>query len=248
MNTQNNPMLAKVRAILAKAEDPAASPEEAQAYFAKAAALMAKYGIERAMLADAKPETDRPTTRVIVESGSYVLDRVNLLMSINEALGGQSVRWRTWDRGARKYVQRVELHGYESTLDRVEMLYTSLMLQALNGMKHGTPGMGESTTAYRKTWLAGFRSAVFQRLSDSERQAAAEADLSLPAGSRSAELVLASRDEAILALFKAAHPKVRTAPKRRLTGSGWHAGNAAGKRADLGDNHLANARRAALAA
>ncbi|MEU9044121.1 DUF2786 domain-containing protein [Kitasatospora sp. NPDC048343] len=247
MSTENRPMLAKVRAILAKAEDPAASPEEAQAYFAKAAALMAKYGIEQAMLADAKPEIDRPTKRVIVESGSYVLDRVNLLMSINDALGGQSARWRTWDRDARKYVQKVELHGFESTLDRVEMLYTSLMLQALNGMKHGIPGMGESTTAYRKTWLAGFRSAVYRRLTDSERQAAAEADLTLPVGSRSAELVLASRDDAILAQFKAAHPKIRTAAKRRLTGSGWNAGNAAGRRADFGNNHLGNARRAALA-
>ncbi|MGW2539662.1 DUF2786 domain-containing protein [Kitasatospora sp. NPDC001574] len=247
MSSNSNPMLAKVRALLAKAEDSAASPEEAQAYFAKAAALMSKYGIERALLAEDKPETDKPTTRVITESGSYLLDRVNLLTSINEALGGQSVRWRLWDWETGKYVQRVELHGYESVLERVEMLYTSLTLQALNGMQHGSPARGESTTSYRKSWLAGFRSAVYWRLADSERQAVEEADLSLAGGARSAELVIASREETVRARFKAAHPKVRAAPKRRLTGSGWGAGSAAGKRADLGGARLAAGRRAALA-
>ncbi|MFE2104328.1 DUF2786 domain-containing protein [Kitasatospora sp. NPDC059463] len=247
MSDQNTSMLAKVRAILAKAEDPAASPEEAQAYFAKAADLMSKYGIERAMLAETKPETDRPTTRVFTESGSYVLDRVGLLMSINDALGGQSVRWRVWDGGAKKYVQRVELHGYESMLDRVEMLYTSLILQAFNGMKHGSPGIGESPIAYRKTWLAGFRNAVVERLDAAEHQAVEEADLALPSGARSAEVVLASREETILAIFKAAHPKVRPARRRRLTGSGWRAGHKAGTQADLGGPRLGKGRRPALA-
>ncbi|MGW1836949.1 DUF2786 domain-containing protein [Streptomyces sp. NPDC002067] len=230
---QNHPMLAKVRAILAKAEDPAASPEESQAYFAKAADLMSKYGIERAMIAESLPETDKPTKRVVIESGSYLLDRVNLLMSVVEALGGQSVRWRVYDWRSGKYGQKVEMHGYESVLDRAEMLYTSLLLQAFNGMKKGRPLPGESTTAYRKTWLTGFRFAVTERLGVAERAAVDEADRQL--GGK-AELVLAKREDTIRTIFKAAHPKIRTAPKRRLTGSGWHEGVTAGERADLGTN------------
>ncbi|GAB2329250.1 DUF2786 domain-containing protein [Streptomyces variabilis] len=236
--------LARVRSILAKAEDPAASPEEAEAYFAKAAELMAKYGIERAMLADAKPETDRPADRKITVDGTYVLDRVALLAAITSALGGQSVRWRTYDVETRKYVQVMHLYGYESTLDRVELLYTSLLLQAFNGMKYGRPQPGESTTAYRKTWLAGFRNAIYNRLLQAEHRAAEEARPET--GGRSAALVLADRAAVIKRRFQADHPHVRMAPKRSLSGSGWGAGKAAGERADLGGTRVGSGRRRAL--
>ncbi|MER7111225.1 DUF2786 domain-containing protein [Streptomyces sp. NPDC000229] len=235
--------LAKVRSILAKAEDPAATPEEAQAYFAKAADLMAKYGIERAMLAETRPESDKLGSRTIDVKGSYILDNANLLMSIADAIGARSVRWRRYDRLTGRYYQHVKIYGHASTLDRVEMLYTSLLLQAHNGMKHGRPQPGESTTAYRKSWLSGFRIAVARRLETTESRAAAEAE-ALPGG-RSAELVLVDRAEAVLSLFKREHPKIRTAPVRRLTGSGWTEGVEAGKRADLGQGRIAP-RRAAL--
>ncbi|WP_434589966.1 DUF2786 domain-containing protein [Streptomyces sp. A5-4] len=240
--TTDSKTLAKIRAILAKSEDPAATPEEAQAYFAKAADLMSKYGIERAMLAEIRPDTDKLSDRVVIEKGSYLLDRVNLLMSITEALGGRAVRWRIYDRETGKYVQRVKLYGYESMLDRVEMLYTSLLLQAFNGMKQGRPQPGESTTAYRKTWLSGFRATVNARLRQAEQTAVEEAVRQI--GGRSAELVVASREEKILAVFKAQHPKIRTSPMRRLTGSGWRQGAEAGRRADLGTARLATSRQA----
>jgi hypothetical protein len=59
------PLLARVRKLLAKAEAAGVTPAEAQALTAKAAELMAKYGIDRALLAAARPETDRPADRVI---------------------------------------------------------------------------------------------------------------------------------------------------------------------------------------
>lgn len=242
----NEATLAKIRAILAKAEDPAATPEEAETYFAKAAALMSKYGVERAMLAEADPSTDKPSTRTIILKGSYLLDRVQLLNNVTMALGGQTVRWRVYDWESGKHAQNVEVHAFESTLDRIEMLFTSLLLQAFNGMKQGAPAWGESTTAYRKSWLAGFSQSVYHRLARSEEIAAAQATREL--GGRSAELVLSSREDTIRAQFKAAHPKVRMAAKRRLTGSGWSEGKAAGQRADLGDSRVTSGRRRAVSA
>ena len=44
-------LLERVRKLLAKAEDESVTPPEAQALTAKAAELMAKYGIDRALLA-----------------------------------------------------------------------------------------------------------------------------------------------------------------------------------------------------
>ncbi|MGC4928059.1 DUF2786 domain-containing protein [Streptomyces sp. DT117] len=242
----NESTLAKIRAILAKAEDPAATPEEAETYFSKAASLMSKYGVERAMLAEADPSTDKPSTRIITVKGSYLLDRVQLLNNITQALGGQTVRWRVFDRETGKNAHRVELHAYESTLDRVEILFTSLLLQAFNGMRQSRPAWGESTTAYRKSWLAGFSQSVYQRLTDAEEIAAAQATKEL--GGRSAELVLASREDTIRVQFKAAYPKLRMAPKRRLTGSGWSEGKAAGQRADLGGTRVSSGRRRAVSA
>ena len=57
--------LARVRKLLAKAEDTAVTPQEAEAYTAKAAELMASYGIDRAMLAAADPATDVPADLVV---------------------------------------------------------------------------------------------------------------------------------------------------------------------------------------
>ena len=58
-------LLDRVRKLLAKAEDESCTPPEAQALTAKAAELMAKYGIDRALLAAVRPETDPPSSRML---------------------------------------------------------------------------------------------------------------------------------------------------------------------------------------
>ncbi|MFD7738035.1 DUF2786 domain-containing protein [Kitasatospora sp. NPDC059800] len=243
MTSQNNPMLARVRAILAKAEDPAASPEESEVYFAKAAALMAKYGIEETMLAVAKAVPEKPTSRLIKIEGTYAKDRQQLLSFIASALGASTVLLKVEDEPTSKVVNAVDIFAFESDLNRVELLYTSLLLQALNGMKHVRPLPGESPTSYRKTWLSGFSSAVYHRLKQAEN--AARSDYEVSTGS-STELVLADRKSRVVAERDRKYKKLRKTPKRKLTGSGWGAGKAAGKQADLGGNRLAETRRPAL--
>ena len=63
--TTDNPLLARVRKLLAKAEAEGTTPDEAQSLTAKAAELMARYGIDRALLAAQQPETDQPADRKI---------------------------------------------------------------------------------------------------------------------------------------------------------------------------------------
>ena len=58
--TSDNPLLERVRKLLAKAEAGGVTPAEAEALTAKAAELMARYGIDRALLASRRPETDQP--------------------------------------------------------------------------------------------------------------------------------------------------------------------------------------------
>lgn len=237
-----NPQLHKIRALLAKAEDPATTPHEAETYFAKAAELMAKYGIEQAMLADVNPELDRPADRVIRVEGAYVVDRIDLLFSILRPLGLKGVRLR--DARTQALAPEVHVFGYESDIERAETLFTSLLLQAFNGMKHGRPLPGESVKGYRKTWLMGFSTAVEKRLEEIEARARGEAGQT--STGRSAELVLADRRAVTLARFAAQYPSIQQ-NKRRVTGSGFDAGEAAGNAADLGQRRVRGGRHALTA-
>jgi len=236
--TKTNPQLQKIRGLLAKAEDPATTPEEAEAYFAKAAELMAKYGIEQAMLADADPELDRPADRVIVVQGTYANDRIYLLGYITDALNCHGV-------AIDKRAGRTEIHlfGYESDLDRVELLFTSLLLQMFNGMRHGRPAPGESTVTYRKSWVAGFILTIHKRLQEIEARARQEAPAST--SGRSAELVVADRKTVVLARFNAAYPDARAdGRQKRRAGTGFRSGEEAARRADLGQTRVGQKRRA----
>jgi hypothetical protein len=231
-----NPQLDRIRALLAKAEDPAATPAEAEAFFAKAAELMAKYGVEQAMLADSDPNADRPGDRVITVEGSYSTDRLYLLGYLADALRCSTIKKRT-GRG------RTEVHifGYESDLDRVEMLFTSLLLQMFNGMRQGRPAPGESLVTYRKAWAAGFILRIDERLREIEARAQQEAPAA--ASGRSTELVLADRKAVVEARFAAAYPNAVT-PKgsSRRRGSGLNAGREAADRADLGQTRVGGRR------
>jgi hypothetical protein len=59
--TSDHALLVRVRKLLAKAEAEGVTAAEAEALIAKAAELMARYGIDRALLAAERPDTDRPT-------------------------------------------------------------------------------------------------------------------------------------------------------------------------------------------
>lgn len=68
-------MLGRIRGLLAKAEDQAATVQEAEAYFVKAAELMARYGVDRAMLAADDPTSDLLGDRIVVIEGAYHVDQ-----------------------------------------------------------------------------------------------------------------------------------------------------------------------------
>ena len=55
-------LLDRVRKLLAKAEDDGVTPAEAEALTAKAAELMARYGIDRALLGALHPAATPPPT------------------------------------------------------------------------------------------------------------------------------------------------------------------------------------------
>lgn len=223
-------ILSKVRKLLAKAEDPACTPAEAEAFTAKAAELIARYGVDRALLAAQDPDSDPVGDRVIELAAPYALDKAGLLAGVAGALRCRSVRRRA-GKGF-----TLHIFGFTSDLDRVELLFTSLLVQAAQGLAAARVPPGTHLAAFRRSWLAGFAAAVTSRLRAAET-AAASAKESGPTG-RSVALVLADRSDRVERRLAEAYPRLRTASARRLGGGGLSQGMAAGRRADLGGTQL----------
>ncbi|ASW53086.1 DUF2786 domain-containing protein [Plantactinospora sp. KBS50] len=223
-------ILDKVRKLLAKAEDPGCTAQEAAAFMAKATDLIARYGVDRALLATREPGTDPIGDRVVELPPPYALDKAGLLAGVATALRCRSVRRRS---GPGRFT--MHLFGFTSDLDRAELLFTSLLVQAAHGLA-GTPvPAGEHPAAFRRSWLAGFTAAVAHRLRQAEATAATTAAGS---GAPSMALVLADRSGRVEQRLTEAYPHTVLAGARRLAGGGRGLGVVAGRRADLGDPRL----------
>lgn len=215
-------MLSKVRKLLAQAEDPSCTPAESAAFTAKATELIARYGVDRALLAARDPATDPVGDRVVDVVAPYARDKVGLLAAVADPLRCRCVRRRQGAGFA------MHLFGFASDLERVELLFTSLLVQAAHGLA-GTPvPANEQPAAFRRTWLAGFAHVVADRLR------AAEAGAVVESGAPSVALVLADRSDRVQRRLAEVYPRLRTAAPRRLAGSGFGSGAEAGRRADLG--------------
>lgn len=223
-------ILTRVRGLLTKAESTEFA-DEAEALTAKAAELVAKYGIDQALLAAAGKTRDEIGTLVIHVATPYALDKDGLLYAVSVALRCKGIKRKLRDGG-----YRVTVVGFQSDLERVELLYTSLLTQGIGQLTHIRPTNGESTTSYRKSWFAGFAVTIGERLREAERRAAADADSArVGTGCTSTALVLVDRQSRVEQAYDEMFPKARSARSRSLRGGGYGDGRAAGQRADLGN-------------
>jgi hypothetical protein len=226
-------LLERVRKLLAKAEGAGVTPEEAQALTAKAAELMAKYGIDRALLAAQRPGTDRPADRVVEVGNPWARVQAHLLCGVAAAMRCQCVILPDPGPGT-----RIHIFGFTSDIERAEMLYTSLLLQMWQGLSQTeVPAWSRNTRSWRRSWLLGFASAVVSRVRAAEEAAAGGADgPATPSGTTTA-LVLADRSAVVRRSVEQAYPRIR---KSRLTytGNGYGAGYSEGQRADIGATRL----------
>jgi len=226
--------LATVRKLLAKAER-AATAAEADIYTAKAVELMARHGIDAALLAAAAPGEDEIGPLRIPVHDPYSMGKARLLGWTAAALGCRWVLHGTWSgrAGGVGRASAVTVFGHASDRERVEVLYTSLLLQATSQLARvRPPDPSESVAAYRRSWLEGFAAQVHRRLVEAEQRAAGRA--AGPGGPPGVALVLADRRQRVEERFAAAYPGLATLRPSALSGSGRAAGALAGQRADLG--------------
>jgi hypothetical protein len=220
-------MLDKVRALLAKAES-TEFPEEAEALTSRAQQLMARYSIDHALLAAQTGNREEPAGRRLPVDNPYESPKAVLLSEVAQANRCKAV----WS----KALGFSTVLGFPADLDAVELLFTSLLIQATSalvheGSKYG-PGGRSRTRAFRQSFLGSYASRIGERLRGATdevvRQAAAET-----AGTNLLP-VLASRAKAVEDATEAFFPELTEHRMSAVTDrEGWLSGRAAADRADL---------------
>lgn len=228
-------LLERVRALLAKAEA-TGYPAEAEAYTAKAQQLIARHSIDEAVLrAGAGDSTVVPFARRIGVDPPYEAEKAALLDAVARANRCHLV-WSPEFGFATVF-------GFDADIDAVDLLHTSLLVQAHRAMARTEPPSGKSGRArlksFRQSFLVAFAARIGERLAG-----AAEAALAESAGTGSGLLpVLASRDEQVRESMQAVFPRTVRARGARVDSlEGWDSGRAAADHAGLRADQPAGSR------
>ncbi|MEU2899369.1 DUF2786 domain-containing protein [Streptomyces sp. NPDC001273] len=213
-------MLGRIRALLAKAEA-TGFPDEAEALSAKAQELMARHSVDEALLAAREPSAETPGACRIGVEPPYEQAKAVLL----DAVAGANRCRAVWNEplGFSTVV------GFASDLEAVELLYTSLLVQATTAMTGAEAaqraGGRKRTKTFRQSFLAAYAHRVGTRLT-----AAAETRVSddlLP--------VLASRAVAVADRADRLFPETTTTRLRGVhDAAGWEQGSRAADDAQVG--------------
>jgi hypothetical protein len=245
----------RIAALLKKAES-TESDEEAQALSAKASALMIKYGIEQSTIDNARAASGKGrgdiTSKTMWFPGSYRKGLVFGSYQIICAMGTMEAR-----QSSRKHVDYLRIadpiddrmglylfiYGYESDLDNVVLLITSIHLQAMNAVRRWWKNdvnfksfctAGEKRSM-RRSYIEGFFVGASKKIKESKRRVLSEAG-------GSAELVLLARRESVdrwMAENLAPGKKART---HMVHSYAYDSGKSDGSRADVGNTRVANAK------
>ena len=215
-------VLAKVRGLLAKAES-TTFPEEAEALSAKAQELMARHAIDHA-LASAGARAEAPGGRRLPLEDPYADAKSMLLAAVARANRCRAVHIVD--------LAHATVLGFESDLVAVEVLFTSLLVQANRAMlAAGRDDRRSRQRGFRSSFLSAYANRIGQRLEASTQAEVAEADADQ--GGRLLP-VLAARDDAVDdAVDSMFGDGLISRPARISDHRGWLAGHAAADLADL---------------
>ncbi|MFF6997850.1 DUF2786 domain-containing protein [Streptomyces sp. NPDC008313] len=218
-------MLTRIRGLLAKAEA-TGFPEEAEALSAKAQELMARHSIDEALLAARTHSADVPGACRIGVDPPYETAKAVLL----DAVAGANRCRAVWNEA----LGFSTVVGFEADLEAVELLHTSLLVQATAAMTKAEAaqraGGRKRTKTFRQSFLAAYAHRIGDRLTAAAQGqvAAAEGEL-LP--------VLAVRDVAVTEETERMFPDTVTTRLRGVDdAAGWEEGAAAADRAQVGDH------------
>jgi hypothetical protein len=198
-------VLGRIRGLLAKAESTEFT-EEAETLTAKAQELMTRHSVTTALLDSTSPDRSVPVhARRIHLDRPYSKHKGLLLTTVGDANHVRTL-FNPVDAIA-------TVVGTPADLEQVDLLFTSLLIQATRAMRAATtrdadrPSSGThtanphttNTAAFRRAFLYGFAVRIGQRLTEADKAATAEAVVD--AGVTFGELLplLARRSDAVQA-------------------------------------------------
>lgn len=210
-------MLSRIRALLAKAES-TEYPDEAEALSAKAQALMVQHSLREAVADHDRGRSPVAVARRIWIDNPYPAAKVALVQAVAEANRCRTV-WIK-DLGC------VTTVGSETDLNLVELLVTSLLVQAnrammVAGRRHEVHGQTR-IKSFRLAFLVAYANRIAERLSTASSSVSEEFkrdDRLLP--------VLTARSRAADEAFTRLFPKVMGSPLVAYDPVGTGAGYAA---------------------
>ncbi len=166
-------ILGKVRALLAKAESTTFS-DEADALSAKAHQLMDRHAIDQAVLASSGSDPGgggQPEARRLCIDDPYATAKAMLLSQVAGATRCDAVLTSS--------LALVTVFGFADDLDAVEILYTSLLVQATSAMLAAGTGGGDRSRyrsrSFRQSFLVAFSARIGERLREAAAATTAEA-------------------------------------------------------------------------
>ena len=244
--TKIEKLQAKVAKLLRRAEDVAGTPEEA-AFQAKAFELMAKYGIDQATVEAARrgldvselPDAIQWAVRI---EGKYAQAQLTLLHNLALALHSKSVYTKTRAGELHMFVYGVPRH-----IERIQFLWGLLQPQMMRLVEKVRPDYDYRGTkrrynydthefetycssgaghlkSYRRSWIAGFGSAVGDRLRNEETKA-------LQADSSGALVLFRGDAERAAVALRKAHPRTGRARLTAINAEGYAHGQRDGRNA-----------------
>lgn len=229
----SDPILAKVRALLAKAES-TEFEAEATAFTAKAQELMTRHAVDAAMVQGAgRRDGEAPVVIRVPVDAPYADIKSLLLQTVADAGRCRSV---FLDGLAMSSVI-----GFAADLAAVELLFTSLLLQAQTALadaaRTAPAGTRTRSQRYRSAFLVAYTHRIGDRLAEINDAVYAEAE-----AERGASFlpVLRSRAEAVDDVMA---ERFSTVSRSRVRGgydaAGWASGRLAADHARLGSGEVA---------
>lgn len=251
MTPEQESRLAKIRALLAKAEG-TKYPEEAKTFSEKAQELMAKWSIDDAMLrASGQDAASVDVIHFFIDANEYRSPKVALLDRIARVNDCKVVLYRQQYLeidGKRKRMFRVDVVGYRDDAEFTETLYTSLLTQAsleiLTDEVQAAMELECLEGGHRIRWRNSFMNAygyrIEQRLKEAKERAKRDAAQQY---GQSMALVLVGKSAIVQRKFDELYPNLGKGSKSSAggaVGSSQFHGDAAAKRADLGNSKIGN--------
>ena len=221
-----DPVLEKVRALLAKAES-TSFEAEAEAFTAKAQQLIARHAIDVARLAVDDGDDGPSAIRVFIDD-PYGDAKAVLLHVVAE-----SGRCRSVSMGP---LAMSTVVGFPSDLAATEMMFTSLLVQAQTALaaaaRTAPPGSRPRSRGFRSAFLQSYAARIGQRLAEINQAVVAESEA---ASTTSILPVLASREVAVDGAVDDLFTNLTTRTRRGgVDAAGWASGRLAADNAELG--------------